>query len=130
MTLPITSLFAALFGILMLVLWINVTKTRARADISIGHGDDAALHEKVRRHGNFMEWVPITLILLALAEMQGLGAAWLYAEGLLALVGRLIHPFGLTAGNASHPLRIMGNSGNLLATLILVIALLLPALGG
>lgn len=120
MSFPVTSMFAALFGIVMLILWVNVTKTRAVAGISIGDGGDVTLHEKIRRHGNFTEWVPMTLILLALAEAQGAGAAWLYAAGALALVGRLIHPFGLRAGRAAHPARIIGNTGNILAMLLLI----------
>lgn len=120
MSFPITSLFAACFGVVMLVLWINVTKTRAAMSISIGDGGDVALHEKVRRHGNFMEWVPMTVLLLALAEAQGAGASWLYAAGGLALIGRLVHPFGLRADNAAHPARIVGNMGNILAVLILI----------
>ncbi|UYV39378.1 MAPEG family protein [Rhodobacteraceae bacterium D3-12] len=120
MSFPVTSLFAALFAIVMLVLWINVTKTRAVQGISIGDGGDVALHEKVRRHGNFMEWVPMTLILLALAEAEGVAAAWLYAVGAMALAGRVIHPVGLRADNAAHPARIVGNMGNILAVLLLI----------
>lgn len=62
----------------------------------------------------------MTVLLLALAEAQGAGASWLYAAGGLALIGRLVHPFGLRADNAAHPARIVGNMGNILAVLILI----------
>ncbi|PIE13779.1 MAG: hypothetical protein CSA70_03420 [Rhodobacterales bacterium] len=123
MQLTVTSLYAAAFGMVMLVLWISVTKTRAAAHISIGDGGDVVLHERIRRHGNFIEWVPLTLILLALAEIQGASALWLSVAGALALLGRLIHPFGLRADNAAHPARIVGNMGNILSMVLLIVLL-------
>ena len=128
MSFPITSLFAAALGVLMLALWLGVTKHRAKAGISIGDGGDIALHEKIRRHGNVIEWVPMTLVLLALAEAGGAGAPWLAAAGGLALLGRVVHPFGLRADNPSHIGRIIGNTSNILALLFLVGLLVLQAL--
>lgn len=129
MTLTITTGFAAGFAVLMLALWTMVTRQRAVTGVSIGAGGNQGLHEAIRRHGNFMEWVPMTLVLMALAEMQGAGAVWLWSAGALALTGRLVHPFGLRAGNAAHPLRIVGNVANIFALLILIGLLTRAALG-
>jgi uncharacterized protein len=63
------------------------------------------------------------MILMLLAESRGTGALWLHAAGALLTVGRVLHAFGLKADAPSHPLRIAGNSGALLATIILFIAL-------
>ncbi|WP_368183695.1 MAPEG family protein [Aestuariibius sp. HNIBRBA575] len=120
MTLPITTTFILALAVLMLVLWFNVTKTRAAMAVSIGDGGDTQLHERIRRHGNFVEWVPLSVLMLALAELQGASAIWLYLAGGLCLFGRLVHPFGLRAQNAAHPARIVGNSSNILAVLILM----------
>ena len=128
MSFPLTSLFAVAFGILLLILWLGVTKHRARAGISIGEGDDVALHEKIRRHGNFIEWVPMTLLLMALAEAGGAAASWLWVAGGLALLGRVLHPFGLSAANPAHPGRIIGNIGNIVALLLLIGLLVAQAL--
>ncbi|MCS6759577.1 MAG: MAPEG family protein [Candidatus Devosia euplotis] len=59
--------------------------------------------QKIRQHGNFIEWVPLTLVLMILAEAQGIDALWLHAAGVLLLIGRLAHPFGLKIDNAAHP---------------------------
>ena len=128
MSYPVTSIYAVGLAIVMLILWLNVTKTRAAQHVSIGDGGDVALHERIRRHGNFIEWVPMTLILMALAEAQGAAAMWLYLAGALALGGRLVHPFGLRADNSAHPARIIGNMGNILATLVLIVLLARAAL--
>jgi uncharacterized protein len=122
-TFPITTLYTLPLTVIFLVLWINVTKTRARLSQSIGDGGNVDLHEKIRRHGNFVEWVPMIMLLLFLAEARSTGSMWLHAAGGLLLVGRLMHPFGLKADNPTHSLRIIGNTSSLLALVILFIAL-------
>ncbi len=130
MTFPITTGYAIALAILMLMLWINVTRTRGALKISIGDGDQVVLHERMRRHGNFIEWVPFAVLLMMLAEAAGAGAAWLHAAGAILLVSRLLHPFGLHADNPTHPLRIIGNSGSILALAITLIALGWATYGG
>ena len=123
MPMTITSLYAIVLTMGMLILFVMVSKTRADVQVAVGDGGDMHLLERIRRHGNFMEWVPITLILMALAELQGVSAAWLHAAGVLTVAGRMIHPFGLRANAPAHPLRIAGNSGNFLAVFLLIYVL-------
>jgi uncharacterized protein len=118
-----TALYALPLALLCLVLWFRVTQMRATLKVSIGDAGNPALHERIRQHGNFIEWVPLVLVLMMLAEGNGAGAVWLHAAGGLLLAGRLIHPFGLKAGNASHPLRMVGNTASLLATLTMIVCL-------
>ena len=69
------------------------------------------------------------MILMMLAEAGGTGSMWLHAAGVLLTAGRLLHPLGLKANVPTHPLRIAGNMGGILATLILIIALARRAFG-
>lgn len=122
-TFSVTSLYAMPLAVIFLVLLFNVIKTRSSLSQSIGDGGNEGLHESIRKHGNFVEWVPMVLILMLLAESRGTSALWLHAAGALLTIGRLTHPFGLKASIPTHPLRIIGNMGAILATLILVICL-------
>jgi len=122
-TFPITTLYVLPLTVIFLALWMNVTMTRSKLSQSIGDGGNIDLHERIRKHGNFVEWVPMVLLLMILAEARGAGPLWLHAAGGLLTAGRVLHPFGLKANNPVHPLRIAGNSGALLATAILLIAL-------
>jgi uncharacterized protein len=122
-TFPITTLYALPLAVIFLALFMNVTMARSNLNQSIGDGGNTDLHERIRKHGNFVEWVPMVMILMALAEANGAGSAWLHAAGALLTLGRVLHPLGLKADVATHPLRIAGNMGGILATLILVIAL-------
>lgn len=123
MMLTTTTLYALILIAIWFVLWIRVTSARSALNCSIGDRGDLALLQKIRRHGNFIEWVPLVLVLMVLAEAQGADALWLHAAGILLVVGRLAHPFGLQIDNAGHPLRYVGNGTNILAVLVLAIAL-------
>ncbi|EGF90128.1 uncharacterized relative of glutathione S-transferase [Asticcacaulis biprosthecium C19] len=120
---PVTSLYAIPLAIIFLILLFNVIKSRSSLSLSIGDGGHEGLHECIRKHGNFVEWVPMVLILMLLAEGRGVGPLWLHAAGALLTLGRIAHPFGLKASVPTHPLRIIGNMGGILATLILVVCL-------
>lgn len=128
-TLPITSTYAILLAIVMLALFMNVTLRRSTLAQSIGDGGDVVLHERIRKHGNFVEWTPMVLILLALAEINHAAPLALHAAGLLLLVGRLLHPLGLKADAPTHPLRIAGNAGAILAVIVLCVVMARGLLG-
>ncbi len=123
MTLPVTTAYALPLIVIWFTLWIGVTSSRPTYKASIGDAGSADLLLKIRRHGNFIEWVPFVLLLMVLAESQGAGRLWLQIAGALLLIGRIAHPFGLKIDNPGHPLRYVGNGTNILAVAILFIAL-------
>tara|TARA_R110000782_G_scaffold78276_4_gene155100 strand:- start:39441 stop:39818 length:378 start_codon:yes stop_codon:yes gene_type:complete len=96
--LPITSLTAAIAAVALIVLSFLVSFRRMKVDINIGTGDDVALLKRIRAQGNFIEYVPITLILLALVEMAGAGTGQLWTISGLLLGGRLLHAVGMLGG--------------------------------
>lgn len=124
MTLPITTLYALPLIAIWMTLFMRVSGARSALNCSFGDAGDMTLLRKVRQHGNFIEWVPLTLLLMVLAEAQGTDALWLYGAGTLLLIGRIAHPFGLVPQTAGHPLRYVGNGTNILAVLILAVALI------
>lgn len=124
-----TALYALPLALLGLVLWFRVSMVRAQLKVSIGDAGNPVLHERIRQHGNFIEWAPWVILLMALAEGNGAGALWLHISGGLLLAGRLIHPFGLKADNPAHPLRYVGNTASLLATLNVMVCLAVTSLG-
>jgi uncharacterized protein len=129
MSLAITTLYAIPLIAIWFALWIGVTSTRGPLNCSIGDAGNPELLLKIRRHGNFIEWVPFVLALMILAEAQGTRGIWIHGAGILLLIGRLAHPFGLKIDNANHPLRYVGNGTNILATLVLLICLVRIATG-
>lgn len=129
MTFPTTSLYVLPLIPIFLTLFMRVSARRSELKTSIGHADDASLHQRIRQHGNFVEWVPLVLILMLLAEAQGGNSIALHVAGGFLVVGRVLHPIGLRADNANHPLRIIGNSLNLLAVVILTLLIAMSRFG-
>lgn len=108
MTPRITLLFASLHALMFLVLTIRVVAQRKSNRIGIGDGGHSALARSVRVHGNFSEYVPFALILMALLELSGLGAPWLWVLGGMLLAGRILHAVGLGGSIGVSPGRLIG----------------------
>ena len=116
MVFTVTPLYALALGLIFLILFMRVSSVRSDAKISYGDGGNALLLQRMRQHGNFIECVPFVLILMILAEGMGAPALYIHISGVLLVVGRIAHPFGLKPDNAGHPLRYVGNGTNMLAT--------------
>ena len=96
MTPKITLLFAALHALLMLALAARVAFHRHSQKVGLGDGGDKHLMRKIRVHANFVEYVPVALLLLALLELSGLPAIWLWSLGGALLLARVLHVIGLS----------------------------------
>ncbi|MDR7194129.1 MAPEG family protein [Luteimonas terrae] len=101
MTPRISLLIASLHVLLYLVLTIRVVMHRNVHKIGIGTGGDEALSRKVRVHANFVEYVPLGLLLLALLELAAINTALLWTFGIALLVARVLHAIGL-GGSAGY----------------------------
>jgi uncharacterized protein len=105
---PITALYAALLAPLFLFLSVRVIRMRRGERIGVGDGGNADLLRRVRVHANFAEYAPFTLLLLALAESLNSTFWLLHAAGLLLLIGRYAHAYGLSNAKGSSPGRVGG----------------------
>jgi uncharacterized membrane protein YecN with MAPEG domain len=106
--LPVTSFYAAPLALLLVWLSIRVIQNRVRARVAIGLGEDEALLRASRAQANFIEYVPMALILLALLEASGASALLLHALGAGLLAGRLAHGIGIAQMPENLRLRQIG----------------------
>ncbi len=114
----ITSIYASILAIIMIALSSHVSAQRGKANVSILDGGNAELQLRMRRHGNFVENVPMTLLIMLLAELDGVGSNWLHAAGALLVVGRILHAIGLQADKAT-PLRLAGGVASTISLLLM-----------
>jgi len=94
--LSITPFYIALLGILFLPFTLRVGLYRVKNNISIGDGQDDELIKRNRGQGNFIETVPLAVMLILLMELLGASSTWLHALGVLLVGGRLLHYLGIT----------------------------------
>lgn len=90
-----TALYAGLFGLAYAVLSWRVSSMRMSKKIPIFDGGDLEMGRTIRVHANFIEYVPIFLIMLLLYEVLGGSHTMAHLYGLVFLVGRILHSYGL-----------------------------------
>ncbi|MFA7440089.1 MAG: MAPEG family protein [Sphingomonadaceae bacterium] len=91
----ISWIAGGLLGLILLALSLMVSFRRRAAGITLGDGGDAILIARMRAQANFVEYAPLTLLLLFLAE-QTTSSRWLPAvAAALLIAGRVLHPIGL-----------------------------------
>lgn len=120
MHIPITLMYASVMAVFALVLSFGAGSARGKLGISVLFGDpvNMELAEKVRRHQNFLEYVPMLLILFAAIEASGGSSMFLYVAGDLLIIARIAHAIGLKHDNIAHPGRLIGAGGTALLTLV------------
>lgn len=91
----VTAFYAALSGILLIVLSWLIIKIRRKTRVPFGDGGNHNLQSRIRAHGNFTEFTPIFLIMLLLAEYNGLPVIALHLLGVLFIAARISHAYSL-----------------------------------
>ncbi|MBQ0832516.1 MAPEG family protein [Marinobacter sp.] len=125
MIVPVTGVFAAVLGILLLVLSAHVVKFRLKYNKGMGVTDDPDFEAAVRAHGNLVEYAPIGLIMLGIAELNGVASGFVYWAGMALVVGRLLHAWGMINGQGNtHKARALGVVLTWLAILAAAVMLL------
>jgi hypothetical protein len=81
MPVPITALYAGIMGLILFALDFHVGGMRGRKKISVYDAGDREMAIAVRRQGNFIEHVPLALILLGVLEASGASALGLHLLG-------------------------------------------------
>jgi len=119
MLLATTAIYASLLALFALFLSARAGIFRGKSGISILYGDpvNAELAERVRVHQNFLEYVPMILILMGVIELNGGSTTILHAVGILLIVARVAHLMGLKHDNMAHVGRAIGAGGTALITL-------------
>jgi len=81
---------------------------RRVARVALGDGGDSNLMRRMRIQANFAEYVPLALLLLALAEGQGSPAWAVNLLGLMLVAGRAIHACGVGSNTEARYCRVLG----------------------
>jgi len=115
--LSITPIYIAALGLLFIPITMRVAIYRIKSKISLGAGDNPEMLKRMRGQANFVETVPMALFLLITMEVLGASNMWLHALGLLLVLGRTSHYFGLT-DIVPFAFRVIGIMATMLTILI------------
>ena len=104
----VVPIYAALCGLLLILLSVRVIRQRRRSKVALGDAGKPEMQRAMRVQANFAEYAPLALLLLALAELQGVDPILLHGLGGLLLLGRLLHAFGLAREPETFAFRTAG----------------------
>lgn len=107
----IIPLYAALLALLFIYLSAQTIKVRRRVRVAVGDGGNSEMLRAMRVHANFAEYVPFTLVLLGMLELQASPAWVLHALGVLLLVARCSHAYGVSQSDENFRFRVLGMMG-------------------
>ncbi|MEH6829925.1 MAG: MAPEG family protein [Sulfitobacter sp.] len=121
MMLSITPLYAGLLTLVFLALSVAVIMQRVAVEKADDGADETALNKSMRVQANFVEYVPLGVILMLCAELQGAPSLAIHAMGATLLIGRICHGIGMSRTPQVSALR---GGGFLLTALMLVLSAL------
>ena len=104
----ITSIIASVLTIIFVRLSFAVIRLRRKNKVGLGNGGHEELERAIRAQGNFAEYVPFGIILIACLEING-APWWLVAvPGITLIAGRLIHAKGINMPPPDFSQRVLG----------------------
>ena len=116
--LPVTAFYAGLLGLLSVFVANRVLKARLNAKDYPEWKEETNL----RIQGNFVENVPLALVLLLVIELGGVPGSWIHVFGASLVLFRVLHAWGMSYNpGATYP-RLIGAQGTFVLMSIMSMA--------
>ena len=104
----ITSIVTATLTIIFVKLSFAVIGLRRKNKVGLGNGGHEDLERAIRAQGNFAEYVPIGIILIACLELNGAPWYLVAIPGITLILGRWIHAKGINIPPPDFSKRVLG----------------------
>ena len=116
----VTSIITAILTVIFIKLSFAVIGLRRKNKVGLGSGGHDDLERAIRAQGNFAEYVPFGILLIACLELNG--APWLLTAipGITLIVGRLIHAQGINVPPPDFSKRVLGMKFTFITLMTLV----------
>ena len=117
----VTPIIAVALTIIFIKLSFAVIGLRRKNKVGLGSGGHEDLERAIRTQGNFAEYVPIGIILIACLELNG--APWwlVVIPGIALIIGRLIHAKGMNTPPPDFSRRVLGMKFTFFTLIALVV---------
>ncbi len=120
MSVLVSAFYAGLCGLLAVLLANHVLYVRLRSASQPKWRPDAVL----RVQANFVENVPLALLLLLMMELNGTSHLVLHGIGLSLIACRLLHALGLSRHEGANYPRLIGAQGTFLLLSVMAVSLI------
>lgn len=117
----ITGLYAGILALMFIFLSVNVIRNRFKHKVGLGSGESKELEAAIRIHGNFSEYIPLGIILMAIYELNGGDSTTLHVIGSAIVIGRIGHFIGLSKSRGTSLPRVIGTLTVFISFLVLAV---------
>ena len=104
----ITPIYAAIFALILVFLSLRVIRLRFKLKLAFGDGKDKSLKRAMRVHGNFIEYVPMALLMMYFVELQLNNPSLVHGLGIALLISRCVHIYGVSQLKEIIQIRMVG----------------------
>ncbi len=111
----ITLGYLAALAFIYSTLSLIVVILRTKLGIPFGDGGNENLLHAIRAHGNFAEWVPLTVLVVGGLEFLERESVYIHVLMGTLLLARILHPIGLFS-RVGTPLYFLGRISGALST--------------
>ena len=126
----LTAFYGAILALILIGLSAWVIAGRGTTNTMLGDGGDSSMTRRIRVHANFIEYVPLALVVIALLEESGASRGLVRLLLIVLVIARVLHPFGMFAPDKTpqqFACRGGGIGGTLLVILVAALDLLIRA---
>ncbi len=116
----ITALYAALLTVLMIYLAFQVIRQRRKHQVAYADGGVEALQIARSAQSNALDYIPITVILMLLVELNGAPAILIHTAGVLFIMARVLHAYSILQQKLRS--RVRGMQLTLFVMVVLIVA--------
>ena len=104
----VTSIIAAVLTAIFIKLSFAVIALRRKNKVGLGSGGHEDLERAIRAQGNFAEYMPFGILLVACLELNA--APWwlVLLPGITLIIGRLLHAIGINQPPPDFSKRVLG----------------------
>lgn len=129
----VTAAAAGVLGLIFAALSAWVIAARLGTGVLHGDGGQEVLNRRTRAHANFIEYVPLILLLAALLETGGGSRTMIEILLVVLIVARVMHPFGMLAppnSTQQYVFRGAAATATLIVLVVSAVALLVRCIMG
>ncbi len=106
----VTPLYAAVLALMFVALSVRTLRLRRQLRIAVGDRGDEQMLRAMRVHANFSEYVPLSLLLIYMLEVQSGTSLLIHALCICLIVGRFSHAYGVSRIDEDYRYRVFGMS--------------------
>lgn len=117
----VTAIITSILTIVFIKLSFAIIGLRRKNKVGLGTGGHEDLERAIRAQGNFVEYVPFGIILIACLELNG-APWWLVTiPGITLIIGRMIHAKGIHIPPPDFSKRVLGMKFTFITLISLVV---------